>query len=248
MAPSSRAAVLLAGAAAGLACAISRVFLRAADAGVLLVCRYDDDEQQLDGQAERRRQQQQQQQQQQQKSLERDLAEYGVCTIDGVYSAAQIAAFAAQHDILFAQHCAVKTEADGPHGTGPERRIYVQDGAAGGSVDLEVDVYDLPCGDEFIQVAPGRFDFCSGMDAGIFGRGDFHEPPIVAELMKRLLKGRYAHYAGALPSVASSQDGPWHRDTYELFDDFDKVDCALPPFYYNVLIPLVDLTVENGAT
>ena len=218
----SRQAVVLAGTAAGLACCASWWI---ADG---LPC----EEQSL-------------------QRLERELAERGVCTIEGVYSAAQIDAFTAQHDRLFEQHLAVAAETKSP-----QHRTYIQPGAAaaGGpgegmrSVPLEVDVYDLPDGDELIRVAPGRVDFCSGMDAGIFGQSSFHEPPAVAALMRRLLKNSYTHYAGALPSVTESADGPWHRDTYDLFDDFDRVDCALPPFYFNVLIPLVDLTIANGAT
>lgn len=62
-----------------------------------------------------------------------------------------------------------------------------------------------------------------------------------------MLKREYTHYAGALPSTVSSDAGPWHRDTYDLFDG-DSVDVTLPPYYFTVLIPLVPLTAENGAT
>merc|ERR1711998_205714 len=85
------------------------------------------------------------------------------------------------------------------------------------------------------------------MDSGCFGKPDFHEPPLLALLMRRALKFSYSHYAGALPSKASSHVGPWHRDTYDLFED-DAIDVKLPPYYYTVLIPLVELTLENGAT
>ena len=52
-----------------------------------------------------------------------------------------------------------------------------------------------------------------------------------------------------------SQDGPWHRDTYNLngpsnpdgsYDD--SLVMKLSPFYYTCLIPLDDITEENGRT
>ena len=51
------------------------------------------------------------------------------------------------------------------------------------------------------------------------------------------------------------QDGPWHRDTYNLngpsntdgsYDD--SLVMKLKPFYYTCLIPLDDITEENGRT
>ena len=157
--------------------------------------------------------------------------------VDGVYLPEQIVALTAQHDKLFAERQAIVVEAD------PEQRTFLQDGGAGsGSIlKLQVDVYEHPDGEELLRVAPGRYDFTSGMGSGCFGDSSFHEPPLVAALMARLLKERYSHYAGGLPSVSASSDGPWHRDTYDLFGDFGNVDCKLPPFYFNILVPLVDL-------
>ena len=51
------------------------------------------------------------------------------------------------------------------------------------------------------------------------------------------------------------QDGPWHRDTYNLNGESnpdgtydDSLVMKLKPFYYTVLIPLDDITEENGRT
>ena len=52
-----------------------------------------------------------------------------------------------------------------------------------------------------------------------------------------------------------ANDGPWHRDTYNLngpsnpdgsYDD--SLVMKLKPFYYTCLIPLDDITSENGRT
>ncbi|CAK0892018.1 unnamed protein product [Prorocentrum cordatum] len=106
-------------------------------------------------------------------------------------------------------------------------------------------VWDIDGEEEVYKLAEGRYDFTYGMASGCFGKSAFHEPPIVAALMKHLLKSDYTHYAAALPSQVKSDFGPWHRDTYDLFGD-DRIDVSLPPFYYTILIPLVEMTTENG--
>lgn len=53
-----------------------------------------------------------------------------------------------------------------------------------------------------------------------------------------------------------SNDGPWHRDTYNLNGPSNPLDgtyddslvMKLNPFYYTILIPLDDITEENGRT
>jgi hypothetical protein len=100
---------------------------------------------------------------------------------------------------------------------------------------------------EILDLAKGRFDFYWGMDKGIFACEKFLEPNPIKQLMKMELKSDYSHYAGALPSIGKSQNGKWHRDVYSLFND-EKLEISLPPFYFTILVPLVEITTENGPT
>lgn len=104
---------------------------------------------------------------------------------------------------------------------------------------------------EVIEISPGRYDYVYGMNDDerypIFNSNEYCCPSILSELMDTLLVADYKSYSGCLPSDGKSNDGPWHRDTYILFDD-ESIDIKLPPYYYTVLIPLVPIGVENGAT
>eukprot|EP00747_Dinoflagellata_sp_TGD_P047994 gnl/TRDRNA2_/TRDRNA2_145345_c1_seq2.p1 gnl/TRDRNA2_/TRDRNA2_145345_c1~~gnl/TRDRNA2_/TRDRNA2_145345_c1_seq2.p1 ORF type:complete len:156 (-),score=30.43 gnl/TRDRNA2_/TRDRNA2_145345_c1_seq2:68-535(-) len=62
-----------------------------------------------------------------------------------------------------------------------------------------------------------------------------------------MLKRDWQDMMGSLPSNAASDAGRWHRDMGSLFED-ESIDVSLPPIYLTMLIPLVDLTAENGAT
>lgn len=169
-----------------------------------------------------------------------ELQERGVVIIENVYSAEQIRTFKKKHDQLFAS---VQKQMKKQK---PEERTYVN--KFKGKVTLDkVDTYDVD-GEEVIKIAEGRYDFSNGMDEGCFGKSNFHEPPALLNLMRKGLMHDYTHYAGALPSQSKSNPGPWHRDTYAMFDDSDAIVVTLPPFYYTVLIPLTELTKENGAT
>ena len=115
---------------------------------------------------------------------------------------------------------------------------------------------------EVIEISPGRLDYTFGMNGGrcddgsssgrdddddAFGSAEFQRPKILAELMQRLLRADFQSYAGTLTSAGKSSEGPWHRDTYLLFDD-ETIDIRLPPYYFTVLIPLVAVDDQNGAT
>ena len=70
----------------------------------------------------------------------------------------------------------------------------------------------------------------------------FFNHPLVMSLAWRLLKCDWTHYCGALPSYSAhtsggSEFGPWHRDTYSLFQN-EEQDAALPPFYLTLIVPL----------
>lgn len=173
-------------------------------------------------------------------SLSVQLQQRGVAIIEGVYSEEQVAAFQKNHDQLFSQ---VKRHMSKSPG---DTRQYINT-FKGKQTSRWTQVWDIDGEEEVYKLAEGRYDFTYGMASGCFGKSAFHEPPIVAALMKHLLKSDYTHYAAALPSQVKSDFGPWHRDTYDLFGD-DRIDVSLPPFYYTILIPLVEMTTENGAT
>ena len=85
------------------------------------------------------------------------------------------------------------------------------------------------------------------MYENVFEKEEYHAPEPIKTLMKLLLKNEYDYITGALPSTGKSSIGNWHRDIYSLFDD-EKIDISLPDFYFTLLIPLVEVNHENGAT
>jgi hypothetical protein len=91
----------------------------------------------------------------------------------------------------------------------------------------------------------GRYDL--DLDFGIFRSKRFLENTTIKHIVNNTIKTNYISYAGSLPSVPNSKDGSWHRDVYSLFED-EKLETSLPVFYLTVLIPLVDIDANNGAT
>ena len=203
-------------------------------------------------------------------ALVETLTTDGVVVLPDVYSGDQIEAFREAHrknfsvvEDLVSQETAIHK----PYRHDFDRKRYylmphyrIEDEETGES-------------DDVIEISPGRFDYTFGMnggddsddddcdedeedsdedddqDAGFsFASIEFQRPKILADLMDRMLVSDYRSYAGALPSTGKSGDGPWHRDVYLLFDD-ETVDINLPhPYYFTVLIPLVSVGAENGAT
>ena len=108
-----------------------------------------------------------------------------------------------------------------------------------------IDVFHYD-GSTILGLAPGRYDF-DNLITGSFVEEEFFAPQIVKELMEKYLVADYDHKVGALPSVGKSDAGPWHRDIYSLFDN-EQIDVSLPDFYFTLLIPLVPVNQENGAT
>jgi len=99
-----------------------------------------------------------------------------------------------------------------------------------------------------IKLGQGRFDYQWGMKNGIFEDKRFYFPSPISELVTRGLEKDFHRITGALPVFANEvEGGDWHRDTLPLFND-QKLNNQLPPWYYTTLIPLTDLTLENGAT
>ena len=109
------------------------------------------------------------------------------------------------------------------------------------------------CNESIIEVAKGRYDVRTQKVEDEFR--DIPNTPTIAQLMKSCLKTRYKCDIGILLTNSHSNDGPWHRDTYNLngpcnpdgsYDD--SLVMKLKPFYYTILIALDDITEANGRT
>jgi len=109
------------------------------------------------------------------------------------------------------------------------------------------------CNESIIETAKGRYDVRIEKVKQDFK--NIPENPTIAKLMKQCLKTRYLCDIGLLVTGSHANDGPWHRDTYNLngpsnpdgsYDD--SLVMKLQPFYYTCLIPLDDITEENGRT
>ena len=91
----------------------------------------------------------------------------------------------------------------------------------------------------------GRYDL--ELDFGIFRSKKLLDNEIITNIVNKTIKSNYISWAGSLPSIQNSVNGDWHRDVYSLFDD-EKLEMSLPIFYLTVLVPLVDIDKNNGAT
>jgi ectoine hydroxylase-related dioxygenase (phytanoyl-CoA dioxygenase family) len=95
-----------------------------------------------------------------------------------------------------------------------------------------------------------RLDFRCGFTAEIFQQ--VAEP--ISEVIKKMSPLiNFDHYWGAIPSLGGSGPTNIHRDVYPLLNNTEDVnlshlDIQLPPYYFTVLIPLVEITRENGPT
>jgi len=186
----------------------------------------------------------------------------GVVVLPNVYSEDQIEVFREAHEenLRTIQNLISETEAvQKPYRHDFDRKRYY--------VMPHYEIRDEKTGQwhEIIEISPGRLDYTFGMNgdddddddeekssggeiANVFGSVEFQRPKILADLMDKMLRADYRSYAGALPSAGKSREGPWHRDILLLFDD-ETVDINLPhPYYFTVLIPLVTVGEENGAT
>lgn len=96
----------------------------------------------------------------------------------------------------------------------------------------------------------GRLDYRCGFTSTIFTQ--------IAKPIAGLVKGfspriDFRYYWGAIPSLGGSGPTDMHRDVYSILNtiegnDLDDLDINLPPYYLTVLIPLVEITDENGPT
>jgi len=98
-----------------------------------------------------------------------------------------------------------------------------------------------------IILGSGRYDFQWGFYNGIFDEISFYFPYPINKLVEKGLNQDFHRVTGALPIKGNEEStGDWHRDTVPLFSP--DIDYKLPPWYYTTLVPLQDLTLQNGAT
>lgn len=180
-------------------------------------------------------------------AIERRLRDEGVVVLEDVYSAAQFAEIKAQYEALHAEFLAAL-----PTVQWTTNRFLRTDTP---TFKLDKRLYhEVPMarwgGDgAIIELGPGRYDFSSPerFGSGALGSVWFRYPEPVRALVAQVLGGDYRDSVGALPSNAKSAPGGWHRDIYSLFEN-EEIDVSLPPFYMTMLVPLVELSAENGAT
>ncbi len=96
----------------------------------------------------------------------------------------------------------------------------------------------------------GRLDFKCGFTANIF---EETAQPIIQLINNFSPTIDFRHYWGAIPSVSGAGSTNMHRDVYPILNTTEGVnlgslDVSLPPYYFTALIPLVNITLENGPT
>lgn len=181
-------------------------------------------------------------------ALEKRLREDGVVVIENVYSAEQIKCAAAQNEQIFA-----KFLEDDRQGKVKwiKNKVLHKVPKFNLCRALYDDVVMAPTWDDdnfAIMLNNGRYDLSGALfDKGILSSVEFRYPQPVRELVERMLKCDWQDMVGSLPSTAASDIGRWHRDMGSLFED-ETIDVSLPSIYLTMLIPLVELTAENGAT
>ncbi len=103
---------------------------------------------------------------------------------------------------------------------------------------------------DIVERQPGRLDYRCGFTAEIFAKA---AQPII-EVIKQLSPDiDFNHYWGVIPSQSGSGPTDMHRDVWPISNKTEGVnlgalDLILPIYYFTVLIPLVEITKENGPT
>ena len=78
----------------------------------------------------------------------------------------------------------------------------------------------------------------------------------IKNIIHHFFTKHYVSHMGILTSNSNSDSGMWHRDVVNICGESDKdgnyddskMVHDFEPFYFNILIPLVPLTKENGST
>jgi len=95
----------------------------------------------------------------------------------------------------------------------------------------------------------GRIDSRYRMDQYPFNDPRVTSNPVLLPIIKQMLGGENGNaelvYAGLIFSFPGSQNQPWHQDGEPLFPE---EDIDVPPYAFNVFIPIDDVTEELGPT
>lgn len=96
----------------------------------------------------------------------------------------------------------------------------------------------------------GRLDYRCGFRSKVFN--EIAKP--IVEIIKSLSSTiDFRHYWGAIPSLPGSGPTNMHRDVYPFLNitegvNLDEFEVSLPCYYFTVLMPLQQITLENGPT
>lgn len=96
----------------------------------------------------------------------------------------------------------------------------------------------------------GRLDYRCGFINDIFVSAEKPVNQIIRALSPYI---NFRYYWGAIPAASGAGPTNMHRDVYPILNTSEKNDLShydvnLPPYYFTVLIPLVEITHENGPT
>jgi len=96
----------------------------------------------------------------------------------------------------------------------------------------------------------GRLDYRCGFTADIFDQVGKSLVNIIKKMSPQI---DFRYYWGAIPSLGQTGSTNMHRDVYPILNttkgvNLGTLDLMLPPYYFTVLIPLVEITKENGPT
>lgn len=108
----------------------------------------------------------------------------------------------------------------------------------------------LKCYSDIAERQLGRLDYRCGFTAEVFNEV---ANPIIQLIKKISPDIDFNHYWGAIPSSGGSGPTDMHRDVYPILNktegvNLSELDLGLPPYYFTVLIPLIEITKENGPT
>lgn len=118
-------------------------------------------------------------------------------------------------------------------------------------------------GDAFVQGmrvrknAEGRFELTSvdSRDGGPLAKdhtrlAELADPLVCPSCVRDILEGAMPmpwrmNSCGTLPTYPGAEAGAWHRDINLMFGN-EALDLSLPDFYYNLLVPLDEVSADNG--
>ncbi len=103
---------------------------------------------------------------------------------------------------------------------------------------------------DIVERELGQLDYRCGFHSSVFDK--IAEP--ITSVIKQLSPGvDFHHYWGAIPALGGCAPTNWHRNVCPAVNsagnhDLSSQDIDLSPYYFTVLIPLVQITPNNGPT